>query len=51
MQNYIVSFASGIPTPEEPDDEPVLEQLNNLPQQNEVSIMYLYILYGAQFRM
>jgi len=43
-QNYIVSFASGIPTPEEPDDEPVLEQLNNLPQQNEVSLIYVYYM-------
>jgi len=34
----------GIPTPEEPDDESVLEQLNNLPQQNEVSLIYVYYM-------
>ena len=34
--SFPLSLVSGIPTPEEPDDETVLEQLNNFPHQNEV---------------
>ena len=33
---FPLSLVSGIPTPEEPDDETVLEQLKNVPHQNEV---------------